>query len=344
MQIDGSQGEGGGQIIRSSLALSVVTGKAFEVRNIRAGRKKPGLLKQHLTAVHAAREICDAGVTGVELNSMHLTFAPGPIQTRGFRFSIGSAGSATLVAQTVLPALMVAEGKSAIEIEGGTHNMAAPPFDYIQEAYLPLVSRLGPAFESSIHTYGFYPAGGGRISIEIQPQSDLDSLKLLDHGGPVQPTVTALVSQLPEHVGEREVRKIRNKAGWKNRDCVVRTIANSPGPGNCVMVRLKYPNVTEIFTGFGRRGVKAEQVALNAWKQVKTYLAHQAPVGEYLADQLLLPLSIAADGGRQSRFRTGQLSMHTRTHIDIIRMFLNVRIEVQEISPLQFEIEVGPGG
>ena len=342
LQIDGSQGEGGGQIIRSSLALSVVTGKAFEVRNIRSKRKTPGLLRQHLTGLNAAREICGADVTGAELNSMQLTFAPGPVQTRGFRFSVGSAGSATLVAQTVLPALMTADGKSGLEIEGGTHNMAAPPFDYLQQVYLPLVSKLGPSFESTIQTYGFYPAGGGKIRIEVQPKTELRSLQVLERGGQLQPTVTALVSQLPEHIGEREVNKIRNKAGWNVKDCRVRTITNSPGPGNCVMIRLQYPNVTEIFTGFGRRGVKAEQVATNAWMQAKTYLSHEAPVGEYLADQLLLPLAIAASQGQSSRFRTGDISMHTKTHIDVIKMFLDVEIEVLEITPMQNEICVGP--
>ena len=342
LQIDGSQGEGGGQIIRSSLALSAVTGKAFEVRNIRGGRKKPGLLKQHLTGLKAAREICGAGVTGAELHSSQFTFAPGSVQTRGFRLSIGSAGSATLVAQTVLPALITADGKSSIEIEGGTHNMAAPPFDFVSESYLPLVSKLGPQFESNIQTYGFFPAGGGNIKIEIDPVPELKSLQLIDHGGTYQPTVTALVSRLPVHIGEREVTKIRRKAGWKLRDCQVRNITNSPGPGNCVMIRLKFPNVTEIFTGFGKKGVTAEQVATNAWQQTATYLAHEAPVGEYLADQLLLPLAIAAHQGQTSRFLTGELSMHTKTQIDIINLFLEIDIQVVEKSPMQNEVVLSP--
>ena len=169
IKIDGSQGEGGGQIIRSALALSAVTGIPFEIERIRGKRKKPGLLKQHLTAVKATREICGAGVTGAELHSSRLTFAPGEVQTREFNFRIGTAGSATLVVQTVLPALMIAAGQSRVIVEGGTHNMAAPPYDFLDRVYLPLVSKLGPKFTSRIESYGFYPVGGGRVVIEIEP-------------------------------------------------------------------------------------------------------------------------------------------------------------------------------
>ncbi len=141
IEIDGSQGEGGGQIIRSSLALSAVTGKPFCVKDIRAGRQRPGLKQQHVTAVRAAREICGAGVTGAELQSSELIFAPGPIQSRDFHFKVGTAGSATLVAQTVLPALIMGNGPSSITVEGGTHNQNAPPFDFLERVYLPQVSN-----------------------------------------------------------------------------------------------------------------------------------------------------------------------------------------------------------
>ena len=150
IEIDGSEGEGGGQIIRSSLALSAVTGKPLSINNVRAGRKKPGLKRQHVTCVNAAREICGGAVVGAELNSSELTFIPGPIQTRDFHFKIGTAGSTTLVAQTVLPALMMADLPSSISIEGGTHNPGGPPFDFLERVYLPQVEKMGPNFKSNI--------------------------------------------------------------------------------------------------------------------------------------------------------------------------------------------------
>jgi RNA 3'-terminal phosphate cyclase (ATP) len=342
LQIDGSQGEGGGQIVRSALALSAVTGRPFELANIRSGRKNPGLLRQHLTAVNAAREICGAGVTGAELHSRRLIFAPGTVQTRGFRFAVGSAGSAILVAQTVLPALMFAVGNSSIEIEGGTHNMAAPPFEYLHEVYLPLLTRLGPQFESKIDSWGFYPMGGGRIRIAIRPSGELAGLQLMETGGAAIPAVTALVSKLPEQIGQRECQIIRHRTGWKLNQCQVRVIDRSPGPGNVVMIRLASPNVTEMFTAFGKRGVRAEQVATQALNQALGYLADEVPVGEYLCDQLLLPLALAARSGQTSQFLCGPLSMHSHTHIDILKLFLNIGIEIRSVGPRQQVVCIAP--
>ncbi len=341
IKIDGSRGEGGGQIIRSALALSAVTGTPFEIERIRGNRKKPGLLRQHLTAVNAAREVCDAGVTGANLHSSHLIFAPGKIQAREFNFRIGTAGSATLVVQTVLPTLITAARPSQIIVEGGTHNMAAPPYDYLDRVYLPLVSKLGPKFERRIESYGFYPIGGGRIVIDIEPAQDLSSLELIERGGKPNPTVIALVSKLPLDIGKRECDVIRRKSGWKPDRFSVQEITNSPGPGNVVMIQLVSPNVSELFTGFGKRGVRAEDVARGVYRQAKSYLANTAPVGEFLADQLLMPLGLAAAQGQTSRFRTDTLTMHGQTHIDVLKLFLDIEIEVQQIDDA-FEITVGP--
>ena len=342
IEIDGSQGEGGGQIVRSSLTLSAVTGRAFRIKKIRAGRKRSGLLRQHLTAVKAVREVCGGQVEGAELHSPELTFVPGPIQHRGFHFQVGSAGSAILVAQTVLPVLLTANGNSRVVIEGGTHNMAAPPFDFLSECYLPLVSRMGGVFKSRIEQYGFFPAGGGKIQIDIQPPSRWTGLDLPDRGGPVEPSAEALVAKLPASIGEREVRVIQRRSGWEKSRFSVREIKNSRGPGNVVMIRMRFPRLTEIVTAFGRRGVTAEQVAKNAWREAKKYLSGDTPVGEYLADQLLLPMAIAARHGNARRFLTGELSSHCQTHIDIIRRFLDVSIEVNVRSGTHYEVVVGP--
>ena len=178
LQIDGGQGEGGGQILRTSLSLSMVTGQPFMIDNIRAGRQRPGLLRQHLTAVEAAAAVSGAEVDGAELGSTRLTFRPGPVRAGEYRFAVGTAGSATLVFQTVLPALMLAGGASQLVLEGGTHNPAAPPFDYLERVFLPLLERMGPRVRVALERYGFYPAGGGKFMAEIAPVEKLSALAL----------------------------------------------------------------------------------------------------------------------------------------------------------------------
>ena len=163
IRIDGSFGEGGGQILRTSLSLSLATGKAFRIEKVRAGRERPGLLRQHLTAVLAAAEVGGAEVQGATLGSTELTFSPGAIRAGEYRFSVGTAGSGTLVFQTILPALMLAAKPSRIVIEGGTHNIAAPPFDFLARTFVPLLERMGPKVQLQFERYGFYPAGGGRF-------------------------------------------------------------------------------------------------------------------------------------------------------------------------------------
>ena len=330
IEIDGSQGEGGGQIIRSSLALSAVTGKPFCVKDIRAGRQRSGLKHQHVTAVRAAREICGAGVTGAELQSSELIFAPGPIQARDFHFKVGTAGSATLVAQTVLPALILAEGPSSITVEGGTHNQGAPPFDFLDRVYLPQVQKLGPEFRTSLESYGFFPVGGGKFKIDITPTTELGALELIERQHKTKANIRALVSKLPIDIAERELDIIRRKGKWHPAECHAIEIKNSPGPGNVAMLELDSGNVRELFTGFGRKGVKAEDVARKVYREAKPYLENEYPVGEHLADQLLLPLGLAASQGQTGSFVTGPLSLHSTTHIEILKLFLDIVVEVEE--------------
>src|SRR5512136_2571133 len=176
--IDGSQGEGGGQILRTSLALSLVTGQPFRMERIRAKRQKPGLLKQHLTAVEAAKTVGCAEVTGAALGSQTLEFKPGPVTPGNYRFAVGTAGSATLVLQTVLPPLLVASGPSTLTLEGGTHNPFAPPFDFLARCFAPVVERMGPRIELKLHRPGFFPAGGGQFEAQITPVNRLKPIDL----------------------------------------------------------------------------------------------------------------------------------------------------------------------
>lgn len=333
--IDGAQGEGGGQILRSSLALSLVTGRPFQLTNIRAGRRKPGVMRQHLTAIQAAVDIGGETAVPIQIGARDLTFVPRPVAPGEYRFRVGTAGSATLVLQTVLPALLLAQGPSTVQLEGGTHNPWAPPFDFIQQAFLSLVNRIGPQVSATLQRPGFYPAGGGQFTVDIQPAARLGRLWLMERGDLQQRDVRALLSALPEQIGQREIDTVIQKLGWSNDQGRVETLAGY-GPGNVLVARLQYAEVSEVFTGFGRVGTSAEKVAKEVVRDIRNYLRATAPVGPYLADQLLLPLAIAAwQANRSNRpeqpaigFRTVPLTRHSRTHIDLLTRFLGIDIQV----------------
>lgn len=332
IEIDGSEGEGGGQIVRSSLALAAITGKSFCIANVRAGRKKTGLKRQHLTCVKAARTICGAETEGEALGSGKLTFVPGKVTSGAYKFSIGTAGSTILVAQTVLPALMLAEGDSKVTVEGGTHNDMAPFFEFFARTYLPFVNQLGPTVSANLESHGFYPNGGGVIQLSIQPASRLHGIELLERSGQLKPTVRAIVSALPLHIAEREVDTVRRRLGWPTNSTDILNVDSPKGPGNAVIGMMQFDNVCECVMSLGRRGVTAEQVAKRNVKSIKNYLESDMPVGEHLADQLLLPMGLAAARGSASRFRTVPLTEHSRTHIRILKMFLDIDIRVTEIE------------
>jgi RNA 3'-terminal phosphate cyclase (ATP) len=245
--------------------------------------------------------------------------------------------------QTVLPALMLAGEPSTLTLRGGTHNSMAPPFDFLERVYLPLVERLGPKIEAKLVRPGFYPAGGGEFHIEItpeiQPVKKLSNLELTQRGEITQRKGRILLAQLPGHIAEREKSTLLEMTGWPEESVLIETVRNSLGPGNVVMLEVVSENVTELFTGFGEIGVKAEKVARKAVESYREYLAADVPVGEYLADQLMLPLAIAAwQGSGPSTFRTLPLTQHSRTHIDILQRFLEVDIKVEKINDQQVDV------
>lgn len=323
--IDGSEGEGGGQMLRTSLALSLATGRPFRMVNIRAKRRKPGLMRQHLTAVTACAEVGSADVQGAEVGSRELAFVPGEVRAGDYTFSIGTAGSTMLVLQAVMPALLRAEGPSTLRVGGGTHARSAPPFEFFERVLLPIVNRMGPRVEARLERCGFYPAGGGRVFVSIQP-SALRPVEIMERGATTGRTATALVSQLPGHIAERELAVVREKLGWEEACCRQRHAKDCAGPGNAVLVEIQSEHITEVFSAFGELGKAAEAVAGEAVDEARAYLACGAPVGPHLADQLLAPMALAGGGS----FRTSSLTEHSTTNIEVIRRFLDVRIEAVE--------------
>lgn len=336
--IDGSSGEGGGQVLRTALGLSLVTGRSFRMERIRAGRSRPGLSRQHRTAVRAAARVGAAEVEGDELGSTELTFHPSTVRHGRYRFSTEGAGSTVLVLQAVLPALLEAGGTTELVLEGGTHNPFAPPFDFLERSFAPLVERLGPGLRLELERPGFHPGGGGRFRAEIEPTERAGSLELRERGPVLDRRARAYVSDLPRHIAERELSVVHAFLGLRPDALEVVEVEEPGGPGNALVVEVVCEHLTAMFTGFGKKGRPAEDVALATCREVDAYLDHGAPVGPHLADQLLVPLAVAGGG----RFRTAEPSSHTRTNVEVIRSFLGVSVELTELGGGTWEIRV-PG-
>ena len=336
LHIDGSKGEGGGQVLRTSLALSLVTGQPFRMVNIRQGRSKPGLMRQHLTAVQAAAAVSGSSVEGAAVGSTDITFRPGTPRGGDYHFSVGTAGSATLVLQTVLPALMLAPQRSTLVLEGGTHNPLSPPFEFLARAFLPVLRRMGPTVSATLEKPGFYPAGGGRFRVTVEPCSALGGLELLERGALRSHGARAVVASLPVSIAERELLAIHRRLGWPWTSLSSERVENADGPGNVVLIELESENVTEVFTAFGERGVPAEVVAERVCAEAVAYLESGVPVGEFLADQLLLPLSLAGAGA----FHSTEPSSHSRTQAEVIRTFIGLQTRMIRSSEALWRFEV----
>ena len=329
VRITGSFGEGGGQILRSSLALSAITGRPLRLEKIRAGREKPGLKRQHLTAVKAAAAVCGARIEGAELGSMALAFDPGAIRGGSFRFDVGSAGSAILVAQTVLPVLLRAPEPSEVAITGGTHVPWAPTWDFFAESYLPQLRTMGARVEAECPMRGFYPAGGGEIRLRVEPFRDADArpFAMEDRGALRRARVSAVVSGIPLAIAESEADILQEKFPELSLQRDVREV-ESPGPGNAVWVSLEFERVTAVFSAIGEYDLSRKVVAHHVMNAVRKYLKTGAPVGPHLADQLVVPI-VALPG--EGSFVKGKDTLHETTNWEVVRAFLpDARIERTE--------------
>jgi RNA 3'-terminal phosphate cyclase (ATP) len=327
IHIDGSEGEGGGQILRSSLSLSICTQQPFKISQIRAQREKPGLLRQHLTAVKAAAEVSGATLKGAELGSRELTFRPGSVRAGDYAFAIGTAGSTTLVLQTVLPPLLIANGPSTVRVTGGTHNKAAPPCEFLQRVFLPLLMRIGANVRLELRSHGFYPRGGGQIVAHIEPFHARNALQLHERGALQRTYAEALVAALPIHIAQRELEVIGRELNWNAADLLLRGLPNDVGPGNVVTLTAEHEHVSEVITGFGERSVRSETVAGTAATEMRAYLESTAPVGEHLADQLLLPMALANGGS----FTTMVASQHLRSNALVVEKFTGRRVVIEPV-------------
>jgi RNA 3'-terminal phosphate cyclase (ATP) len=325
--IDGSTGEGGGQILRTSLALACITGRDLHIENIRAARRNPGLAKQHLSCVEAACQICSGRSQGAARGSMVLDFQPGRVQSGDFYFDIGSAGSATLVIQTVLPALFLASEASTVSVTGGTHNPMAPPFDFLCETFLPAIDAGGFRGSCRLIKHGFYPAGGGKITFEVrprerQPQGIINVCKASEQ---FQIKSRIYTARLPGHIAQRQ-EKLLEQSGLDIQDIKHIEVTDSDGPGNCAMIRICDDKRTTVFTAFGMRGKPSQQVVSEVVSLAEDFLASGAAIDHFLADQLLIYMALSKAGC----YTTNKLSAHLLTNIEIIKKFLDVDFRIEE--------------
>ncbi|MFT3684079.1 MAG: RNA 3'-terminal phosphate cyclase [Phycisphaerales bacterium] len=328
VEIDGSKGEGGGQVLRSALALSMATGQPFHMVNVRANREKPGLMRQHLTCVQAAREVCSGGVNGAEVGSREVMFVPGAIRPDAYRFAIGTAGSTMLVMQAILPAVLFAGGEFAFTVEGGTHNTSAPIFEFFQRVLLPRLAAMGAQVEADLRKHGFYPAGGGCVVVQVRPGAPARPLTIEAAGKLVDRRIRVVNAHIHPDVPRREISALAAALGWEDRPSEVFDVTESRSPGNALMAIVAGEGVYEVFSAIAERGKRSEVVADEVIEQVQAFLAHGAPVGEHLADQLLVPMALGAGGS----FVTGPLSSHTSTNIETIRLFLGDVVTTEPAS------------
>ncbi|WP_343639808.1 RNA 3'-terminal phosphate cyclase [Roseateles sp.] len=348
IELDGSHGEGGGQILRTALALSMCTGMPLRIERIRARRPKPGLMRQHLTCVLAAQEVCGATVVGAELGSQALEFRPGRVHAGDYRFAVGTAGSCTLVLQTVLPPLMLADAPSRLHLSGGTHNPMAPPFHFLQRSFAPLIRRAGAGLDLTLRRHGFFPAGGGEIEALITPaEGGLRPFDLLERGAPLDAFAEVIAPALPRGVAERELEALARLTGWDASQLRTLPARQNEGPGNALMITLAHEHLTEVFVAFGERGLAAEDVARMAFAELRSYQSSAGAAGEHLADQLALPLALAVAGsGRPAAFTCTELTEHSRTNFSVIERFLDVRFDSRlEVSRAgnAWRVDVLPG-
>ncbi|MBK1827272.1 RNA 3'-terminal phosphate cyclase [Haloferula rosea] len=334
IQLDG--GSGGGQMLRTALSLSMVTGQPFRMTGIRGKRRKPGLMRQHLTCVRAACEISGGTADGAEIGSTELVFRAGEVKPGSYQFAVGTAGSTSLLLQTLLPALWSCGGESSLRLEGGTLNPMAPPFEYLDAVFLPAMARMGAVAEVRLVETGFAPAGGGMIECNVKPCSGFTEIDWSDRGELVSKSIRVPVRELPLSIAGRILDSAL--AAYPCEDAVVESREPGPGRGVACLVSAEFEKACEMGVSFGQHGISAERVGKQAAKLMNNFIGSGVAVGLHLADQLLLPMALAGCG----RFTTIRPDSHVPTNISVIEKFLPVKFGLSE-EDKRWEIAVTSG-
>jgi RNA 3'-terminal phosphate cyclase (ATP) len=327
IEIDGSQGEGGGQVLRTALSLSLLTQEEVKIINIRAGRSKPGLRPQHLEAVEAAAAIGRARASGAHPDSTALTFRPAGIHPGGYQFDIGTAGATTLVLQTICLPLAMAGAKSSVTITGGTHVKWSPCYHYLELQWLPFMRRMGCQADLNMELAGYYPQGDGRMHATIYPGERIEPLELTERGQLKQIRGLSAISNLPRHIAKRQREQVLRRIGDRYYLSDIR-LAELPSrfKGTLLLLLAEFEHSQVCYFSLGELGKPAERVADEAVDALEEFLSTDGAIDQYLADQVLLPLAFAHG---PTRLRTSKITRHLITNAAVLRSFLPVQINIE---------------
>lgn len=343
LQINGSYGEGGGQILRTSLSLAAITGQSIQIDRIRAGRAKPGLAMQHLTGVRAVAALCQAEVKGDAVGSMRLEFIPRQsVQAGHYIFDVaqttgaGSAGAVTLILQTVLLPLALADGDSVVTFRGGTFVAWSPPAPYIEQVYLPILNQMGVEAELKLNAWGWYPRGGGELELRIrgngQGIGSLNRLQLLERGTLQQVKGLAIATELPSHIPQRMASRAHNLLEQAQLRTHIQPLrVRGIGPGTGIFLLADYKQCRAGFGAVGKLGLPAEEVAAIATQELLAFHDIGAPVDVHLGDQLMLPAALA---NQPSSYRVAEISTHLTTNAWTIAQFGLAKTAIDEAERL----------
>jgi len=327
IEIDGSFGEGGGQILRTSLSLSCLLNRPFRIFNIRRKRKKPGLMPQHLMGIRSLKLISNARVTGDSQGSIELLFEPGEVKAGDYFFDIGTAGSTSLLLQAIIPPLIFANNRSSLTLKGGTHVPFSPPFHYISEVFIPILNKLGIEAKATIESYGFYPKGGGKVHVEIKMADKIEAANYLERGQLTKVYGLSGVGNLPLSIAERQKNAALTILISQGINAEIETISvSTPGQGTFMFLEAATENCLAGFSSLGERGKKAELVGEEAAKKFLDYYSTSACLDRHLADQIVLYLGVAKG---ESSFTTAEISGHLLTNLWVIKEFLGIQYAVE---------------
>lgn len=333
LTVDGGQGEGGGQVLRTVLALSAIRGVPVEIHSIRGRRERPGLQAQHLAAVTALGRICRARIEGAALNSQRLVIVPGAIQPGEYRFDVGTAGSTALVLQAILLPLALAPGPSRVTLTGGTHVPWSPPVHYVSEVLLPVLAHMGVRARCRLTRWGFYPEGGGQIVVDVEGGASLLPITRVHRGGPLRLRGVSAVAHLPRQIAERQREQVRRRLEAEGASADVQVVeAEALGAGSFLMLVAEGEGTQAGFSALGERGKPAERVADVVVDDFLEFRKAEVGCDRHLADHLTLPMALAAG---TSRLTTPRVTRHLLTTIQIAEQVLGCPAQVrgEEGSP-----------
>jgi RNA 3'-phosphate cyclase len=343
-KIDGSYGEGGGQLVRTSVALAAITGQSVHLYNIRAKRNNPGLAPQHLTGVKAVAALCGAVVEGVEARTREIIFRPGPLRGGQFDFHVGTAGSITLVLQAVLPVAATCGEPVLMNITGGTDVHAAPPLDYFRYILLPLLLQMGVKAKIEVLCRGYYPRGGGRIAVEVESLPALKPLALNKPGTLAGISGFAHISNLPAHIVHRMAASALAELSNFPAPAIDRAELGRDkaiGSGGAILLAADMGNTTLGASAVAQRGVPAERLGSLAGRLLREEILSGATLDIHASDQVLIYLALGVMNGGTSSFLARSLSSHAATTIWLLEQFLPVRFDISEQQGL-VRISAGP--